>query len=427
MPHLTALEYVDLPITSGGSELSLSDGEAEALMQLADGRPGFCERRHRSVRLAQHCGVVNLGTRVLEVLPKVGPDDDAARGRSVLLRLLRASAVHEAFRIPPAAQRLENASLLEIFIAAFMDVVTELVRGGLLRQYREHEEDLQVVRGRIVTGRQFGALFNRPDLVAVRFDEHTADNPWNRPVKAALRVCRSWIVSGDLHRRWIELISAFEDVADVAPARIQLDRIVYDRQGTRYRTAMDWVRWILNLLSPSMRAGDARAPSFLFDMNRVFELATANVLQHRLGAAQPGLGVHAHVTGQHLARLARAPHRNVYELQPDLVVRQGRSVRLIADTKWKRIESTASGYLKPARDDVYQMHAYAAGFSVDRLALIYPAHSAMTDVQETRFMLPSRGSQAPSLSVVCINVDDDDLPIVSGSEALAALDRVGSP
>jgi 5-methylcytosine-specific restriction enzyme subunit McrC len=412
------LEHETLPITSEGSAESLSLAEAEVLLQVADTRRGFCERRYRSVRLAQHCGVVNLGQRVLEVLPKVGAGEDAASGRGVLLRLLRASAVHEAFQILPAAQWLERVPLLEIFIAAFMDAVTEIVRGGLLRQYAEHEEDLRVVRGRIVTGRQFGVHFNRPDLVAVRFDEHTADNRWNRFLKAALRTCRPWIVSSDLHRRWIELIATFEDVADIVVAPGDLDQLVFNRQATRYRRAMDWVRWILALLSPAMRAGDARAPSFLFDMNRVFELAVANVLHRRIAAEHPELEIRSQATGRHLARLERGAGRRVYGLRPDLVVRDGRSIRVIADTKWKRIEVTRSGYLRPTLTDVHQMHAYAAAFGVDKLVLIYPAHEATARTTPTEFALPSRGTEPPVLSVVCIDVHRDDLPIVTGAESL---------
>jgi 5-methylcytosine-specific restriction enzyme subunit McrC len=415
--HITALEHDVIPISMEGSETSLSEIEADALLRLAETRPGFCNRRYRSVRLAQHCGVVNLGQRVLEILPKVGPGTDAANGRGVLLRLLRASAVHEGFSVLPARQQLERSTLLEMFIAAFMDGVADIVRGGLLRTYAQREEDLRVVRGRIALTRQFGVHFNRPDLVASRYDEHTADNTWNRLVKAALRVCRSWIVSGDLYRRWIELMAALDEVTDVIPNSAEFDRLVFNRQAARYRRTMDWVRWILALLSPALRAGAARAPSFLFDMNRVFELAVANVLRRRLAEAQPGLAVQSQASGRYLARLRGSAGRGVFDLRPDLVVREGRAVRLIGDAKWKRLKTTRSGHLKPARSDMYQMHAYAAAFRVDHIALIYPSYPAIGSAPRTEFLLPRSGTREPVLSVVCVDVHSDDLPITTGTEA----------
>lgn len=415
--YLTALEHDVLPISAEGSETSLSTAEAETLMALAETRPGFCERRYRTVRLAQYCGVVNLGQRVLEVLPKIGPAPDAPRARGVLLRLLRASAVHDAVRVLPVDQALERSTLLEIFIAAFFDSVAAIVRGGLLRQYAEREEDLRVVRGRIALNRQFGVHFNRPDLVASRFDEHTADNPWNRLVKSALRACKPWIASADLFRRWIELIAAFEDVADIAPSHGELDHLVFDRQAVRYRPTMDWVRWILSLLSPALRAGEARSPSFLFDMNRVFELAVASMLRRRLAESRPWLEVQAQVSGRYLARHRRTG-RGAFSLRPDLVVREEKTVHLIADAKWKRVESTASGTLRPARSDMYQMHAYASAFGVDRLALIYPGYPGIESTGRTEFRLPPRGGHQPVVSVVCIDVIRDDLPVILGGESL---------
>lgn len=418
-PHVTALEHELIPITPEGSEKSLSYAEAEVLMQLAEGRRGFCERRYRSVQLSQYCGVVNLGTRALEILPKVGPGDDAARGRSVLLRLLRASSTHEAFEVLPAAQRLERATLLEIFISLFMDTVTTLVRGGLLRQYAEQEEDLKVVRGRIHLARQFGVHFNRPDLIASRFDEHTADNRWNRLVKAALRVTRPWIVSGDLHRRWIELMAAFEDVSDVYPGPGELDRLVFDRQAVRYRPAMEWVRWILALLSPALRAGETCSPAFLFDMNAVFERAVGSVLRRHLGGVGHGIEVEEQARGRHLARLNGPAGRKAFGLRPDVVVRQGKEILLIADAKWKRLEVTRSGHMRPDRADMYQMHAYASAFGVNQLCLIYPARGGAPTGSPTEFLLPAAGPVQPVVTVVCIDIGREDLPITHGADALS--------
>ncbi len=416
--HLTRLEHELIPVTADGSDDSLSMAEAEVLSQVAETRRGFCERRYRSVRLAQFCGVVNLGQRVLEVLPKVGDRPDVPNSRGVLLRLLRAAATGEGLQLPPATQRLERSPLLEIFISLFMDSVTTVLRGGLLRQYKVEEDDLRVVRGRIDLTRQLGVHFNRPDLVASRFDELTADNVWNRSIKAALTACRPWISSGELQRRWVELIAAFEDVADVVMTTHELDRLVYDRQAVRYRQTMDWVRWILTLLSPGLRMGSERAPAFLFDMNAIFEGAVANVLRQRLAKSHPELDLHPQATGRHLARLGGHTNRRAYALRPDMLVSAGRRVVTIADAKWKRIELSHAGHLKPTRSDMYQMHAYASAYEADRLALIYPAHSGIKGARETTFLLPRVGSRQPAVSIVCIDVERDDLPIVIGAESL---------
>jgi 5-methylcytosine-specific restriction enzyme subunit McrC len=202
---LTALEHQPIPITAEGSSWSLTTAEAERLAQIGELRPGFCELGLRQVKLAQYCGVVALGERVLEILPKV---DDAASTaeecRGVLLRLLGRTERFAHFRHQSAGQHLRRTPLLEVFISTFFDSVASLARGGLLHQYQAQIDDLRVVRGRIDLGRQFGAHANRPDLVTCAFDELTVDNVWNRTLKKAIRCTRSWIRSENLSRQWIE-------------------------------------------------------------------------------------------------------------------------------------------------------------------------------------------------------------------------------
>src|SRR3546814_17728783 len=63
--------------------------EAARLLELGVSRPGFCTAGHRSVKLAQYAGLVNLDGRMLEVLPKVGDDAGPAGSRGTFLRMLR--------------------------------------------------------------------------------------------------------------------------------------------------------------------------------------------------------------------------------------------------------------------------------------------------------------------------------------------------
>lgn len=413
--HISALEHEVLGITSEGSDHTLSAAESEILAGIGAERPGFCERAYRSVRLAQYCGVVNLGGRVLEVLPKVGSSTDPRIARSVLLRLLRVSRGLDGFRVGAAHQHLESSPLLDIFIATFLDCVTVLLRGGLLRQYRTHEDDLPLVRGRILLSRQFGAHFNRPDVVACSYDELTADNDWNRFLKAGLLICRRWIVSGKLHRRWVELFAAFGDVADVIPVVGDFDRLVYDRHGARYRESMGWAKWLVAMLSPAMRAGSAQAPAFLFNMNAVFERVAVKVVERELADKHTGWGV-LRGKSRFLARIETAEERKAFHLRPDIVVGDGRGIRIIADAKWKSVENTPAGFLRPTRDDMYQMYVYSSAFQVRELALVYPAGSMARDSMPTTFLMPASGSQGARLRVLLIDVERDDLPIV-GQEA----------
>jgi 5-methylcytosine-specific restriction enzyme subunit McrC len=412
---LTALEHQPIPVTPDGSGWSLTPAEAERLAQIGELRPGFCEIGHRQVKLAQFCGVVSLGERVLEVLPKTQDGDESAEQcRGVLLRLLRLTERFKQFQHQPVGQHLRRAPLLEAFIAAYFETVTTVLRGGLLRQYQEHEDDLSVVRGRIAVARQLGRHANRPDMVACAFDELTADNVWNRLLKKAVRVTGPWIRSVELNRRWVELMGVFDEVDDGRLTSTDVGRLRFDRKAERYRGAADWARWILALLAPALRTGRSEAPALLFDMNKLFESAIATVVRQRLGHDR-SVEVSAQDTSQSLVTIVSAGREDPgITLKPDLVLRRGNAVIAIADTKWKVVRLDAKRRPMPSEADVYQMHAYATAFRCTDLALIYPWRSDLAGTVETEFHLPLARGRLATLRVVCVDVHDDALPVRLG-------------
>lgn len=400
---LTAFEHGEVPVQLERTADALSETEAARLSELARRLPQLCDRGHRVIRFGAFCGITSLGSRSLELLPKVDDRADPDQCRGILLGLLQRSRETTLFRQLQANQRLRSAPLLDVFIAAYFDEVSGLVRAGLLREYQTHDDDLRAVRGRVLLNRQFSALADRRDLVSCRYDELTSDNSWNRLLKAALRAVRPWIRDTSLGRRWGELMVAFEDVADVHGDAAGVLRLRVDRKAARYGQAAEWARRILDELSPSMRSGSHASPGLLFDINKLWEDAVAVELGRRLQAA--GYEVRTQVTDLHLATLEDTGAR-VVGLRPDLIiVRNGRTCA-VADTKWKRVALSRSGHLGVSREDVHQMVAYALAFRCERLALIYPWHSGIEGSRETTLRLPEMNGLSPRLSVVCVDPND---------------------
>lgn len=424
---LTALEHEAIPIAPHGEGFSLTPAEAEHLAQIGELRPGFCKQGHRHLKLAQFCGVVNLGERVLEVLPKTQDRQVPAEAcRDVLLRLLRLSESFPLFRHLPAGQQLRRAPLLEVFIAAFFQAIRGVVRGGLLRQYLEHEEDINLVRGRIALPRQLGAHANRQDLVACVFDELSADNLWNRVLKKALRATRPWLRAAELSRQWIELMGVLDQVDDTRLGHADVARLVFDRRAERYRDAIGWARWILALLTPALRAGRHEAPALLFDMNKLFESAVSAVL--RKAGSHPALEIASQDRDQALAVLISGHDaERCFTLRPDLLLRQSGQVVVIADTKWKLIGRDGKGRPCPTQADMYQMHAYASAYRCKDLALIYP-WDELAAMTQAEFRLPEGYGGAATVHVLAVDVNDDALPLRlgEGPAALVKLFRSGS-
>jgi len=405
---LSVFEHTDVPVASTAGPTTLSDKEADHLCWLGEQLPGFCARGYRSIKLSQHCGLLSLGERVLEILPKVGEAESPAQSRGVLLRFLRASPNFPLQRQSATGQAHRSAPLLDVFIAAFFDEIFGLMKGGLVRRYLEREDECLAVRGSILLNRQLTTLANRTDLIFCRYDELTGDNRWNRILKAGLRAVRPWIHSVNLQRSWIELMAGFDEVTDVPDARLLISDLTYDRQGNRYRPAIEWVERILNLLSPDLRAGQKAAPGLLFDMNRLFETVVTQRMDQ--WAQNHGWDVEAQNSTRHLAEIVDVPKRRVLRVRPDLLLTYKGATVAIADAKWKQPMLSRRGFIFPDQGDLYQLHSYAAVFNCEHLALIYPWGDGLAGARETTFELPPSGTLTPKVSVLCLDVTQDDLP-----------------
>ncbi|WP_374601092.1 McrC family protein [Arenimonas sp.] len=360
--------------------------------------------------MSQFAGLVNLGSRVLEVLPKVGISSDAPTDRGAFLRLL-----HAAKRVPihsrgAVGHSVERRTLLGVFISAFLDEVALLARGGLLRQYKSLNDDLRVVRGRLQVPRQAAVHGMRPDVISCRFDELSIDNPRNQVLRAAMAVVRPWIESVHAARRLTELSAAFDGAGLVRDAVALIDGLPPDRRALRYQAAIRWAELILRLLSPNLRSGGSAAPEMLFDMNRLFEAAIAANLKERVRPL--GIDLAVQDTSHELEERDSHP---AFKLKPDMVLRRNDSLAAIADTKWTAVAPGRSGRIEPEASHVYQMNAYASAFGCEDFYLIYPWNPSIDSAAPSVFHLKRRGGAPVRLNVVCVDVGSDDFPARHGS------------
>ena len=125
-----------------------------------------------------YVGRVGLpGGRILVIQPKV----EVAN----LFYMLCAQAGLAGFHPPPTGLA-RNPDIFPFVLAALLHSVEDLLRAGLYRDYKLHEERLRFVRGRILLDDQLrqGGLLHRQSC---RYADLTADTPENRVVAATLR------------------------------------------------------------------------------------------------------------------------------------------------------------------------------------------------------------------------------------------------
>jgi 5-methylcytosine-specific restriction enzyme subunit McrC len=297
----------------------------------------------------QYVGSLVVGDVELLIRPKIRPEN--------LFLLLEAGLPDKAWR-REAFDYASSGDLLPSVVAFFARTVETTLARGVLRSYRERQERLVMLRGRLdIAGQVRRAGVEIP--AACRYDDYTADVSENRYLKSAVRrALRVTRVAPEDRRRLLQHLAALEEVADVAVHPDDLDRIAFTRLNTHYEPALRLARLLLANLTLMDQRGATTASSFLVDMNDLYERFVTERLRRALRGR---LEVHQQQTVQLVeGRSGRVPMR------PDLLFRRRAADVYVGDIKYKL---TADAMALNA--DYYQLLAYVTALDLPEGVLVY--------------------------------------------------------
>jgi 5-methylcytosine-specific restriction enzyme subunit McrC len=234
--------------------------------------------------------------------------------------------------------------------------VRRAARSGLVRDYREREEALATIRGRIDIGAQIRHRQGRPIPLDCRYQEHGEDTQLNQVLKASLRrllripgIDRNVALEIRHHHR---LFAAVTDV-DYTPGAVPA--LTFSRLNEAWRPAAQLAQLVLRADSVRDATGTVEAISFTVDMNKLFERFVQTVVDEEALAHgwEPDPQGSRHLT------------RSV-TMQPDLILRRGGLDCAVGDAKYKRLDPT--GWVHA---HLYQLLAYCVGLRLRQGLLIY--------------------------------------------------------
>ena len=373
-------------------EIGYGDGEREIPERLADelvaearssmfsglGGQGVLEHGRSGLRARGIVGVIATPECQLEVLPKIGEyEKDSVDYATLRERLIQMIAVAHDIRIDTrgiTSLGWQRDTILEILIRLYCSKLTDAVCQGLPQQYKDHEDDLPTLRGRLNVMRQFSTLAVSPQKLACQFDARSPDIALNQVMRATIGKLSRLAQASDNLRILHELRLLYADIPEVALGALRWDRIVLDRTSTRWRELVDMAKLILDDRHQQTTAGPFTGYALLFEMNVLFEGYVGRLLACAL-ANRTGWSVSAPARGA-TGNLHCLYHENAgrFETRPDLIVRQDGKIACILDTKWKRIKDADDSKQGVDQADVYQLMAYGRLYKCDNIVLVYPHH-----------------------------------------------------
>lgn len=378
--RLTVYEQSLLPVhTTADEERGFIDVPmAEALLELGESvgsKVASWHDRH-ALHLHQYVGMLRVGDLQVEVLPKLDGLSEPAMVRRNLIAML---AETRDLKI----QDSETVGFLETsetFISALARLycrrLLEAVRRGLRQDYVLHQDQLPHLRGKLDWAAHVKLQTAQRLEFPCVFDDRSEDTPLNRVLKSALLAISPLLATPRTASMVTELRHTLDAIAEAVPPPHALSRLQTDRMNRHLEPLLSLAKLILGSQNPDQghKVQTGRSTyGLIWDMNVLFEEYVGRIATKAVEPA--GLRVDLQNSARHLA--TETQHQKpTFLLKPDILIQQGRTPVVVADTKWKRLDPTAKD-LGVSEADVYQMLAYAHCYEVERVFLLYPHHPAL--------------------------------------------------
>lgn len=257
-------------------------------------------------------------------------------------------------------------------IRSYSAAIRELVANGVYREYQR-----ETVSGSpkprinfIKTQQKYWSKLNPTMAVMERFN-FTNDNLPNQCIKFAVVKALSIAKNSGHLQECVPVLAEglrqLENIALLSPSSLSQElrnvRSMVPSFRRDYGRALEQALEIIRHVDVSLNTAHngLSLESYVISLDDVFEQYIRGILSELL---ECGFGRVATVDGnikRHQKHLFTDNKR--YQIKPDLIVKDGRGVRIIGDVKYK---------LKPKEEDRYQVITHSFSYQVQRAVLVYP-------------------------------------------------------
>ncbi len=324
------------------------------------------------IKVKNFVGVIETksGTSI-EILPKIYQAQNIQATRKIFLKMLRCLRNAPFIRIQEAHLHANRFPILEVFISAFLEDLSFLIKKGIKRDYAKVEANQRFVKGKILFTQNLRENLVHPERFYVEYEEFHSNNAHNRLIKSAL--LHLLPISTDFQNQ--NRLRQFIFIFDVIPASKNLAQDFrlaqnHHRLYQHYFPLIEWAKvFLLNLSFVNFR-GRYLNRAILFPMERVFEDYVTHIFRKYL----KGYEIQTQPKSWHLIDQHKGKPK--FRLRPDIVLKSEETCHIL-DMKWKLLDTRLPDKnYHISQSDLYQLYAYGKKYAqthkTPHLYLIYP-------------------------------------------------------
>ena len=340
----------------------------------------------------QYVGIVVLPTHPIIIQPKIP-----------LLNFFYMLVY--SYNIPEFAKQLfsfrPEHDIYEIIVSKFVQEIEKLVEMGMYKNYLTVEDNLSAVKGRIIVNINERLNMVQRQKIYCKFSDFTSDILENRILKYTLYKL-SFLCFRDysLKSRIRKLLHYFDSVSFefIRDAHFDAAEANLTRLNEHYRPLIRISRILIENISLNLQKhGRVGFWSFLIDMNHLFQKFVTFCLQDLKGFEVKSEPVYPWDI------------ECLTTIKPDIVIRQGKDVKLVLDAKYKLISLDKK---EVYGDDVRQVGDYCTTLGLQKGILVYPRISIEQKVSD--FLIKKKDpvtGRIYQIILKTIDLTSTDLPV----------------
>lgn len=361
-------------------------------------------------RATHYVGFVSMGNTRLQILPKIyagsgiflEEGQEQAESLRFLYKMLEWSGSLPLKHLDPQSISGESYDLLELFAGIFIDQFLFQFRRDIHREYIPREENLPLIRGKILFPQTLKKNQFKRHFHYVRYEEFSIDNPLNQFFRRLMRVLIGKVNTRSTKNMLRMGLAYLEEVRDCEVSKQFIDQIRFNRQNEHYLPLFNLGRMFFQSLNPGLAVGEEHTFGYLVRVYQLFEECIGKFLRD---FSTDDVKIQHH-----------SPKKPLYweggeekgKLQPDFTIQVNGKIRCILDTKYK-YPFNSNGTVSISEKDVYQLATYSLRYNCRNLVLIYPRFvgAPLSSPLLTEYTLPSPYGRV-YLRVVQVDLQNHD-------------------
>ncbi len=334
-------------------------------------------------KATQYVGLINVRGQMIRIFPKIYRKDEhsseekqkqAVRNIIYMLNYARLN-----LKDSDANAKFEKFDdIFEVLINLFSKNLMDTIKKGFYKKYVTVEDNDCVLRGKLLIHKHIITNVVAKQKFYTEYDVFSENNALNHVFRFTVELLLKTSKNEINQKLLCELKFLLSDVDYKTVSDSDLKKIIFDRLNVNYKLPFNMAKmFIQRLWYPNylMSSKSNEVYCFLIDMNQLFEDFLVYFIEKNRDIILPEEYQNSKIKIQKSERHLVCDENNkpVFELRPDLMLKEGNTFKLILDAKYKKLnpEDFKQGI---SQGDMYQVYAYATKYDCIRTILLYPEY-----------------------------------------------------